>query len=397
MTKRGWLIGWAAAWFLCGALWAATGVVVTRDGNRYEGEITEEANQVIISIHGAQTVIPRHQVLSIEHFEDFDMAFGRRLAALDPQDVQGRIELARQAMERQRFDLARDTLEETLRIDPNNQQASDLLSLVYSHIRLERNRTEKAAQTETRPLQASGSFPERRTLSPADIDAIRKKELTQNDTAVRVIIDLETRRKFAESQNIPFAQFNAQPMVRQAIEILDKGDESMKQKVRILNDPQSIAEFKRQIQPMILRGCASQNCHGGAGAGGLALLTGQAASDQIAYTNFFILQKYTRKSTEGAGGSVFGGSERRLIDRTRGEQSLLANYGLPREIAELDHPLVNGRPIDPLFRDKNDPGYKALLQWMNKSLVQIEPDYGITYVPAGAATQPAESTAGQAP
>ena len=89
--------------------------------------------------------------------------------------------------------------------------------------------------------------------------------------------------------------------------------------------------------------------------------------------------------------------EHRLIARGHGERSLLANYGLPPAIADFDHPPVRGRPIQPIFRNREDIRYRMLVDWMNTTLSPFEPDYGILYTPPMPTTQPAPPERPQRP
>ena len=68
-----------------------------------------------------------------------------------------------------------------------------------------------------------------------------------------------------------------------------------------------------------------------------------------------------------------------MVDRGAAGQSLLGQYSLPADISEVDHPQVPG--YDFVYRNTDDVRYKQVLDWMNKSLVQPDPDYSmIRYV-----------------
>jgi hypothetical protein len=116
-------------------------------------------------------------------------------------------------------------------------------------------------------------------------------------------------------------------------------------------------------------------------------------NDAVTYTNFYILQSYQREGQDD--GSVFGGGELRMIDRPMPRRSLLLNYALPPTIAEYDHPDVRG--YRPALRNRDDPNYGRLLDWIELSLVPTveTSDYGIAYDPPGrtaGTTQPTTSS-----
>ncbi|WP_428939756.1 tetratricopeptide repeat protein [Fontivita pretiosa] len=404
--RRAVLLFAAIGAILVASTFADQGVVRTRDGQTYQGDVTVGNEVVRIRLHGVETILQKADVESIELKSDYEADFRQRLSKLDEKDVAGRIALAREAFDRRRYDLAREALENALSVDPNSREATDMLRLVQRQIELERDRAATAGEATVAagaaPSTPSSRLPptpvhsgDRRLLTPADVEVIRRKELKPGDSGVRISIDPAVRKRFAESQNMTLAEFNAKPPVQQALEIFEKGDPDMQQRVRIASDPPAILEFRRQIQPMVLQNCATAACHGGS-AGGSLILYSPADNDLVTYTNFYILMTWEKPIADTGG--VFGNSAKRLIERGRGEQSLLANFGLPINIAEYDHPLVGGKPIQPMFRNKDDPKYRALVEWMNRSLSPIQPDYGINYTPptgqslvhvAGQTTQPA--------
>jgi hypothetical protein len=117
-----------------------------------------------------------------------------------------------------------------------------------------------------------------------------------------------------------------------------------------------------------------------------------AESELAGYTNFYILQNYTKAVKADSG--VFGKGDLRMIDRQQPERSILLQYALPGAIAEYDHPDVNG--YRPAVRGLNDPRYHQILDWIGSSLKAEDPNYGIDYPVQGstsAASQPASSPA----
>ena len=403
MTRRRrlWLASMAVTLGLgASVLLAENSVVKTRDGGSYVGEVKERGDSVVVTNRGIDTVIPKANVASIERVGSYDDEFRARLIKLDPKgDVPARIAMAHEAFDKHRYDLARQAAESALAIDNNSREASDMVDLIQSQIRMERakqdNPPSNAVAPAPMPPATGPAQVDRRYLSFSDVESIRRKELKKSDTNVRVRFDGDVKKRYADAQKIPFAEFNAKPPVEQALDILDNGDASMKDKVRILSDPQSVAEYRGQIQPLVIQNCATSGCHGGPNGGALLLYNNQAANDQVAYTNFYILQKYSKKMPKAPGsgtGGVFGGeSDKRLIERGKGEDSLLANFGLPSSIGAFNHPPVNGKTVAPIFKNKDDARYGMVVNWMNNSLAPVEPDYGIQYTPPTAATVAGET------
>jgi hypothetical protein len=372
---------------------AAPGVVRTKTGQSFVGEIRERDDAVTVTVRGIDTILPRDQVESIE-YGTFEELFEKRLAALAPDDVAGRIALGRQAFDEREYLLAARVLELAMEIDPNSAQASELLTLVRNQLRLQRDAGTAPA---TRPV-GPGVAPriERELLTPDQVNLIRLHELKDNET-VPIRIDPEVKRQMADRLSVPVTEFNRGTPTQQALKILREGDPSMLAGVRVQRDPESLLAFRQRIQPMVLQGCATSGCHGGAQAGDFVLFS-PAGDDESTYTNFFILQSYRRTtSTPGGGGGMFGGDvETRMLDRAAGERSLLIQYGLPAALAEVDHPTVRG--YNGIFVNRNDPKYRTILDWMSGepgtrgALKPQDPEYGIDYRPP-TSTQPASQPA----
>jgi hypothetical protein len=236
--------------------------------------------------------------------------------------------------------------------------------------------------------------PVRPVLNADDIQKIRRAELQASDNTVRIQISADTRKSFCDKTGENPDRFRAMTPAQQAVEIMQKGDDVLRSRVRINSDPRPLAEFRR-LQTQILVGCATTACHGGRNADNLMLIN-PAIDDAGTYTNFYLLQLYSTRAVTPNAHGIFGGEVvRKLIQRGDGDNSLLVNYALPTGSAHLGltHPPVNGSDITPILRSRQDPRCKEWINWMNTLLSPTEPDYKITdYSPPAtgpAATQPA--------
>ena len=410
-TPIGVLCGCAVLLLLATLLHAKPGVVKTTDGQVYEGDVTEEGTTVTVKSRKVPIVIQRANIESIEYLGTLDEQFNQRIARLDAKDVNGRVTVARWAFDQGRYDLARQALETALTLEPNNRDANAMMDSVRLQIRLERakqaatRKAELATSPTTGPAVASTQAPAttvtidpRNLLSADDINAVRQVELKTSDTHVRINFSKDVKKRFTQQENMRLQDFNALPQFEQLAQILKHGTPEMKRDVRILSDPSSILEYRRNVQTLLLQGCATTGCHGAAGAGGLMLYS-PAESEAITYTNFYIIQTWSRPAARQQG--PFGAGERRLIDRLEPRNSLLLQFALPPNIADDDHPPVNGQRAT--FRNRDDNGYRRVESWIADALLPIKPDYGITFTPpqrAGGArdtttapaTQPAATT-----
>lgn len=392
--RRRWAVGTLAALVVVGVIVAFApakpGIVVTKDGRKFEGDISEKDSQVVVNIRGVDMTLAREDVASISYTEAFNKEFADRMAKLDKGDVAGRIALARWAFDQRQYGKAREALDSAIALDPNNKEAADLQQVITSQMRLESN---KGAGTDARALPTPPPNPaggERRFLSAADINLIRQRELQTTDK-VNVRFENNVEKRFMKYRNISFNDFNALKPVDKALKILDEGDETMKADVKILGDPASIFQYRTTIQPVVLNGCATSNCHGGPKGAGF-ILYNPADNDQAVYTNLFILFRYKMKTSEPNSG-MFGSAQRKMVDRGQGARSILVQYGLPVDVAELDHPNVAG--YDGVFRTAQDVRMKQITDWMDHALKQPDPDYSdIKFAPLKApSSQPAPGAA----
>lgn len=381
--------------------WATPGIVKTRAGAIYSGDVVERVNTVTVTIRGVETKLARADIESIEYQTGTPQEqLDERRSKLVADDVKGRVELGRWAMENQMLQPALELALEAVQIDPTDDAAISLRETVRQQQKADKARTNQpavgatvlTAPPSTSPATSAatmrgtpGTHPttsaQPRYLSADDIQQIRRKELKPGDNA-RVQIPAEVRKNYASRAGLSFAEFNAKTATEQALAILENGDDRMRAQIKVMSDPEAIIEFKK-LQGMIINGCATSNCHGGATGGnnGGSLVLHAQENDPATYTNFYILTQYSTNVADAADQGIFGGpTERKLVERGRGDVSLLAQYGLPPAKATFKHPkITKGPAFNGIFRDSDDARFKRLVDWMNNGLNRIEPEYKIDY------------------
>ncbi len=388
---RHWWLGGVLVCLLSSVLMARQGLVRTLDGHQYEGDIKEAADgSVDISSHGGVLTIPKSQILSIDYEESLQISqFQDRLSKLGPNDVKGRMDLARWALEHNEFDLAMQAAQAAQRIQPGNDEIATLLNTIESQRTLMSHPSTAPAQT-TVPAPTAPR-PVSKFLPADDINAIRLNELQPDDT-VRIQFLENVKSRFLALLGSGAADLKSAEPVDLALAIAAKRDANLNKDVRVYGDPKSLMDYRRRIQPRVLAGCAASGCHGGTGSGGFFLYP-DADQQPVWYTNFYILQTY-RKNVEVADAFGHGMAQRPMIDRVHPEASLLVQYSLPRNLASTPHPKVNN--FKGIFRTTQDPDYTSLVTWIGSTLRAVEPDYGITFdIPKGKA--PAAEQKGGAP
>jgi hypothetical protein len=382
---RRWLLGAALVMGLASMLLAKQGVVKTQDGRTLEGDVDESAGpdaDVAITIHGVTITLPRSDIASIDYPGDVTQEFNDKLAKLDRNDVSGRLDLARWALARQQFALARRAADAAQRLAPNDLDIQTLQDTIEAQQRMAaRQGAGATAATPGTPTTAAAPAttapaPQAKFLSIDDVYTIRRAELRQ-DEDVRIQFLREVQKRYLIASKANAAAFNAAGPAVQALAI-QAYDPQMAQDVRITSDPQAMAEYRTQIEPRILAGCASSGCHNSENVGraGNFYLYTNVRSSPASYTNFYILQNYSRKvDTTDAFGK--GEAERAMIDRLHAQSSLLVQYALPRVMASTPHPDVPN--WKPMYWRTDDPACAEILNWIGTTLRPIRPDYEIKF------------------
>jgi hypothetical protein len=399
--RQRWIL--AAVVVLCAfssSLLARPGTVITKDNTAYDGDVTEDktAGTVTILMHGIPYSLKLANIQSITYVDQVDADVRGKLLELPPTDVKGRLALAQYALHHHATTAARDVLVDAQRIDPADADVRDLLEQVKAQLRAEAPATQSsgpvaASQPTTQPV-GGGVFGGiaiappaptggvTREVTPDEINFIRQSELRDGDN-VRVRIDVELRKRFADYINMSPADFNKLPAMAQAFMILDKGKPDMRRQVKILGDPPAIISFRKTVDRTLLVGCATSKCHGGSKPAIFRLYPQD--NEAAAYTNFLVLQQYSAR---------LQGRQILMIDRQSPEQSLLLSYMLPPAITDLPHPEAKG--YHGALRNRTDPRFAQALAWIRDDLKPLTPDYSAIDLSQPPTTRPAE-TAGAAP
>lgn len=389
-------------WLVCGVLavllgaagaFGKPGVVMTRDGKTYEGNVVERGDVIEVSgVPGQPGPMQfRRGNVKVVYPDVIAAQVHAALGQLDQKDVQTRVKMAREAMDDHAYDAAREALGQALAIDPQNKSAKDLLAEVN-------RRSPPATQATTHPAtapttrstndmaQAPHKFIVKREVTAAEVNRIRQIEWRKDDPGtIAVRVDQDVRRKFLvdhpDMRPAEFAQLSPQ---EQAAEILSKGKPELWEGVHIRTDPPVVMQFKKPtVQHAILIGCAAASCHGGAKSGDFRLYS-PPTNDLATYTNFLTLQKYKM---------TINGTERYLVDRQFPDQSLLLQFMLPLDVAETPHPKVRG--FKGMSRTKSDAKYQDVLAWI-QNLNPVAPQYGIDLSKPPKVRKPVKTRAQQA-
>ena len=400
---------------------ARPGVLRTKDGLSFAGDITEGGRFDTIIEKGVSTQIDVRNVARVEYgdfqadshaasggsenaapaAEAIQDEYNARHAKLAPNDALGRAGLAVWANSMGRADLAVQALEEAQKLAPTNRAVALQLADTRQQLQLDRSGGIKSPGPSTQPsavaagagANAAASAAQRpaspsddttgtaapfRLLDDEEINLIRQHEVPQLDPKVRVGFDHDVVLKYLAATGMKQSAFRQLSPLAQAQTILAMNDPKMSRDVRILNDPIPLADFRKKVYPILVAGCATSGCHGGTAGGDFRFFTGDSAA--AVYTNFYILQTYAKTVNQ---------TQYLMTDRNYPSRSLCLMFGLPASITAVPHPA--SAEFRPKFRNMQDAGYQTILDYVTNDLRPFEPTYGINvspYAPVATASTP---------
>lgn len=359
------------------------GRILLRGGGWVEGRVVEDGfEEVVLLIEGIRHGIPRAEVSHINLKPGFEEELERARAAMDPTNVDRRLELVRWMIERDRLELAAVELEAILQME-DRPLARQQLNALRARIELGRG-----AGTEPRPESPredrTAGLPER-SLTPEDVNIIRVYEIDfQNPPAVEV--EPATIRRLIEN-HASHPSIPEQVGRRDALFALEDIDQvrlifevqatELYPEITVREEPESINLFRTRVHnAWLIRNCATSGCHGGQDAGDFFLHRYAMNSPRTVYENLLILERTRLESGD------------RMIDYENPKMSLLVQYALPRSEARLKHPAVPG--FAPAFPSGGGRAMADTLRFID-AMYQPRPDYPVTFeVPK---VEPPENTA----
>ena len=372
---------------LTGPALAKQAVVVTKEGRRFEGELVEQTGErIVLQISGIKTTIDRENVESFEVQPGIEQIYEQRRAELEDDDLDGRYALAYDMYDRGAYDLALQEINALLERFPNADRVQRLKDVVEQSRRMDEQSdaqdTDDAGDgvSPDGPPAAAGR-PDRPDplprLSQTQINRIRVYEVDL-DEEPRIFIPNSTIQaflnKYGSDERVPTsrsgqADFKRAEGYRQLDLFFQLQAREFYGDVVVRQDPPVMRAFSRRMhRQYVLNYCGTNQCHGGEEApGNLRLMRQRAASTETAYTNFYIL--HSAESGQGL-----------LIDRAKPEQSLVLQYGMPRNMVDSPHPAVPG--WSPRFRNRDDSEYQRFTRIID-ALWTPTPDYGINFTPPG--------------
>jgi hypothetical protein len=358
--------------------------VILKDGATLEGELLGQNNeQVQLRIAGIDTTIDRDNIESMSLMESDEQYFKKQREKLDDDDLDGRLKLTREMLDREAFAIAKREAEALDDRFTDNPAVVDMLQLIKARENL------KATSDATQGLDlreyrenppgtpnvldpaGQGRTPSEVYLSPEQIALIKVYEVDLESnprvTIPRATLD-EFLEKYADRDDVPRDRSDRVAFLRASgtdqLDLFFKVQaRDLYSQVNVRTDPAPIAEFRRLVNPRYVARYFEPTFARGQ-VDGLRLINQRPEGPEEAYTNFYLLTQFEYNGLP-------------LIDRSRPEESLLVQWGLPRE--EARHPAPDVEGWRPAFRNNRDTQYQQYVEWIDSLLFNDHPDYDIDY------------------
>lgn len=369
--------------------------VLLRTGRELVGLFISRAErEVTLRVRGENMTLDLADSIEFEQLGPVLESFRSLRAATPDDDTPGRLHLVRWLRDRGAYFAALDEAESIIADEPFNTEAAEMGVWLREQIRLKisaAERDERADRGEAEdgddpverpmPRRQIHDFP---VLSAEEINLIRVYEVDFADPpklhiprpAVEELIDL-----YGDHDAMPRTPEGRDALRRRdSLTVLDLMFRTQARElygeVRVMEDPESLKQFRSQIHQTWLVGsnssCASSSCHGGQEAGRLYLNNHRSNTDATVYTNFLILERF--RLADGTP----------LIDHEQPAESPLLQMALPRERSSRPHPEVTRtagrRGWKPFFRDQDEMRFRRAVEWI-QSLYKPRPEYPIDYTP----------------
>ncbi|HUU96299.1 MAG TPA: hypothetical protein VM487_11210 [Phycisphaerae bacterium] len=404
-SRTAWIVAGLGLGLWLGALptLADLAKVYPKKGSPLRGEVTATATEIIIRNAAGEVRLKKADVQRVEWVsaaQTVDEDFLRRFNVLVADDAEGHYALAEWLRVKNRFDLLKKQCNYVLGLAPDHRNAKLLLELAQRELVKQANVEAGAGQPEKPQEEAAETdgLPAPPLLSERDIKRVKLYEYPLDGPAEKVHVRFVKKKGYADLERVVRAEIGrSDDPDPDADRILQRGQPHEKlqlilratglkyaDQIEIRGDTEVFKTFKRQVLPLVAKGCTKSGCHGTRAAQVFRLPSGPRTKDDVAYTSFLILDRLETRHGP-------------LIDRDLPPNSALLEYMLPREESEQPHPPVQRGKLIPPLRGTGDPNYHVILKWISSSLNAPHPEYELEYKypdwlkkPEPPATQPAE-------
>jgi hypothetical protein len=214
-------------------------------------------------------------------------------------------------------------------------------------------------------------------LTHEDVNLIRVFEI-DFDHPPRVQVEPDTIKKLIETYSdnklIPESRTERNSLFHaDSIDIVEHLIFELKARelypeINVITEPYALNLFRLRVHnTWLMNNCASTACHGGTDGGRLFLYRNGYRDARVRYTNFLILERLKLDPALPP-----------MIDYDTPQNSLMIQYGMPREEARYPHPEVAG--WEPAFPAGNRKLIEATTSWI-EAMMLPRPVYPVEFEP----------------
>ncbi|MFI4881416.1 MAG: hypothetical protein ACIAQU_02400 [Phycisphaerales bacterium JB064] len=359
--------------------------LVFRTGQFLDGELVEETPQAVtLQIAGIERRFTQSQIERLVRLPDLATRYRQWRGEIADSDVNHVEQLIQWLVGQELYHVAHYEAARLQRERPRDPRVDDLVRQMAGLALLYEQRGQGVKREPTpndKPMEL---------LSPEQVNLIRVYEIDLLDPP-RIRIDPKDIQDFLvayrDNPRVPQTPEGRQAMIAgEPLAVLRLMFELKARefygKVKVLDDPEVMKRFRKDVTGWLVAGCATSQCHGGVEAGDLRLSYRTARSEGPAYTNFLILTR--ARLDDGTP----------LINLEEPDKSPLLHLGLRREGSLYPHPEVptergDGDAWREVFQRTEDSRWRATAAWI-RTLYQPRPEYPIEYPPGSGEPQAAE-------
>jgi hypothetical protein len=383
------------------------GVVYLADGQTREGTILEDHfDYVLMEIKGIKAKLRRQTVDHVVLQPTLEERYAQAKAALQPGNHETHLAICRWLYDQRRYDLARTELLDLLNQD-EIPEARKLLNQVEAQIALAQPPPPEHGADPSSLPSSPASMPE---IGPGGVEPgtgvpeLEKKKsgpvypmsilpseiITREDVNIirvyeidfdprhssRITISPDTIRelieKYGSSKLVPASQSGRNALFREdpmeiAHLMFDLRAREMYPQIQVNSEPYALNLFRQRVHDgWLVNNCGNTQCHGGLNAGAFFLHNRNSKDERVRYTNMLILERLKLDP------------EWPLVNYEHPDDSLIIQYGLPRDMARKPHPLV--KDWKPVFTPSAPKLRDGTVEWIS-AMMQPRPEYPVKYEP----------------
>lgn len=351
------------------------GSVILWNNRRQNGAILKDGfDSVEMLVNGVPLTLKRDRVSHVVLDPPLEEQYLNRRLALDSADIVSHLALCQWLIDKKQFDHAEAELQQVRR-QHNDAESLRLLKIVQAQLQLHGSKPNTPGQdgTNQEAGDASIALPAvPRLLTDDEVNLIRVYEMDlQNPPHMLVprqtidaLIEQHADSRLIPDTKIEQAQlYKAEPITLVKLLFRLRARELYPQ-INVISEPAALQLFRERVHDTwLMNSCSTSRCHGGNESGRLRLLRRGADPTRTRYTNMLVLDRFR----------IADGTP--ILDWELPGDSLLIQYGLPRNETRTPHPDVPG--WKPLFAGSRRDLKNGAISWMESMMKMPRPQYPI--------------------